>query len=81
MTIMRMMVMITMVRMMSLVMVMVVQGTDWQRSGGLLASHCKDKMVRVFDPRTGGGPTQVQTNLNQFAKDFSLKKNVISNAR
>ena len=59
MTIMRMMVMITMVRMMSLVMVMVVQGTDWQRSGGLLASHCKDKMVRVFDPRTGGGPTQV----------------------
>ena len=62
-------------------MVMVVQGTDWQRSGGLLASHCKDKMVRVFDPRTGGGPTQVQTNLNQFAKDFSLKKNVISKAR
>ena len=58
MTIMMVMV-ITMVRMMSLVTVMVVQGTDWQRSGGLLASHCKDKMVRVFDPRAGGGPTQV----------------------
>lgn len=35
-----------------------VQGTDWQRCGGLLASQCKDKMLRVFDPRTGGGPTQ-----------------------
>ena len=69
-----------MVRMMSLVMVMVVQGTDWQRSGGLLASHCKDKMVRVFDPRTGGGPTQVN-KLDSVWVGFFFEKNIISNAR
>ena len=45
--------------MMPLMMTTITQGTDWQRSGGLLASQCKDKILRIFDPRTGGGPTQV----------------------
>jgi len=35
-----------------------VQALDWQRKGSLLATHAKDKMLRVFDPRKGGGPTQ-----------------------
>ena len=34
-----------------------VQSVAWQQAGRLLASHAKDKIVRVFDPRAGGGPT------------------------
>ena len=50
------------------------QGTDWQKTGGLLASQCKDKMLRVFDPRTGGGPTQVLMMMGMVLMIRSMMK-------
>lgn len=48
-----------------------VQATDWQREGGLLASHSKDRMVRVFDPRAGGGPT-IEASSHEGMKDSKV---------
>jgi len=48
-----------------------VQAVDWQRQGRLLATHAKDKMVRVFDPRTGGEPCQ-QAKSHEGMKDSKI---------
>jgi coronin-7 len=48
-----------------------VQAVDWQRQGRLLATHAKDKMVRVFDPRTGGEPSQ-ETKSHDGMKDSKV---------
>jgi len=45
-----------------------VQAVDWQRQGRLLATHAKDKMLRVFDPRTGGEPIH-ETKSHDGMKD------------
>lgn len=48
-----------------------VQAADWQRQGKLLATHSKDRMLRVFDPRAGGGPIQ-ETRSHEGMKDSKV---------
>lgn len=48
-----------------------VQAVDWQRQGRLLATHAKDKMLRVFDPRTGGEPIH-ETKSHDGMKDSKV---------
>ncbi|XP_028310170.1 coronin-7-like isoform X1 [Gouania willdenowi] len=40
-----------------------VQSVSWKRDGSLLASSCKDKMLRVFDPRAQLTPVQSAKSL------------------
>uniref|UniRef100_A0A7N6F659 Coronin n=1 Tax=Anabas testudineus TaxID=64144 RepID=A0A7N6F659_ANATE len=52
------------------------QSLSWKRDGSLLASSCKDKMLRVFDPRAQLTPVQsLQNNKDSrilWAKDDLL---------
>jgi len=48
-----------------------VQALDWQRQGSLLATQAKDKMLRIFDPRSGGGPTH-EVNSHGGMKDSKV---------
>jgi len=48
-----------------------IQAVDWQRQGTLLATHAKDKMLRVFDPRSGGEPIH-QTKSHDGMKDSKV---------
>ncbi|KAM4530624.1 coronin-7-like isoform 1-T1 [Odontesthes bonariensis] len=56
-----------------------VQSLSWKRDGSLLASSCKDKMLRVFDPRAQLTPVQSAKSLQNnkesrilWAKDDHL---------
>lgn len=40
-----------------------VQSLSWKRDGSLLATSCKDKMLRVFDPRAQLAPVQSAKSL------------------
>uniref|UniRef100_A0A3P8SBI7 Coronin n=1 Tax=Amphiprion percula TaxID=161767 RepID=A0A3P8SBI7_AMPPE len=48
-----------------------VQSLSWKHDGSLLASSCKDKMLRVFDPRAQLTPVQSAKSL-QSNKDSRL---------
>jgi len=48
-----------------------VQAVGWQGLGSLVATHSKDKMLRIFDPRADGGPT-LQTTSHEGIKDSKL---------
>ncbi|XP_072224151.1 coronin-7 [Leuresthes tenuis] len=48
-----------------------VQSLSWKRDGSLLASSCKDKMLRVFDPRAQLTPVQSAKSL-QNNKDSRI---------
>ena len=48
-----------------------VQAVSWQDAGALLASQSKDRMLRVFDPRTSGEPVQ-ETRSHEGMKDSKL---------
>jgi len=48
-----------------------VQSVAWQWSGNLLATQSKDKMLRIFDPRTVEGPTH-ETNSHDGMKDSKV---------
>lgn len=47
------------------------QGLSWKQDGSLLASSCKDKMLRVFDPRAQLTPVQSAKGL-QSNKDSRI---------
>ncbi|XP_044038262.1 coronin-7 isoform X2 [Siniperca chuatsi] len=47
------------------------QSLSWKRDGSLLASSCKDKMLRVFDPRAQLTPVQSAKSL-QSNKDSRI---------
>ena len=47
------------------------QAVSWQDAGGLLASQSKDRMLRVFDPRTSGTPVQ-ETRSHEGMKDSKV---------
>ncbi|XP_068191934.1 coronin-7-like isoform X1 [Antennarius striatus] len=47
------------------------QSLSWKRDGSLLASSCKDKMLRVFDPRAQLAPVQSTKGL-QNNKDSRI---------
>lgn len=47
------------------------QGLSWKQDGSLLASSCKDKMLRVFDPRAQLTPVQSAKSL-QNNKDSRI---------
>uniref|UniRef100_A0A8C6TF04 Coronin n=1 Tax=Neogobius melanostomus TaxID=47308 RepID=A0A8C6TF04_9GOBI len=47
------------------------QSLSWKPDGSLLASSCKDKMLRVFDPRAQLTPIQVRAGL-QNSKDSRI---------
>ena len=51
--------------------VLQVQAVDWQEGGGLLASQCKDRKLRVFDPRSGETPVQ-EVRSHDGMKDSKL---------
>ena len=48
-----------------------VQAVSWQDAGALLASQSKDRMLRVFDPRTSGEPVQ-ETRSHEGMKDSKV---------
>ncbi|XP_026181658.1 coronin-7 [Mastacembelus armatus] len=48
------------------------QSMSWKRDGSLLASSCKDKMLRVFDPRAQLTPVQSAKSL-QNNKDSRIQ--------
>jgi len=37
-----------------------IQSFEWNRNGSMIASTCKDKYIRVYDPRTGGEGTRIE---------------------
>ena len=51
--------------------VLQVQAVSWQDAGALLASQSKDRMLRVFDPRTSGEPVQ-ETRSHEGMKDSKV---------
>ena len=44
---------------------------SWQDAGALLATQSKDRMLRVFDPRTSGAPVQ-ETRSHEGMKDSKV---------
>ncbi|XP_030763580.1 coronin-7 isoform X2 [Sitophilus oryzae] len=46
----------------------VIQSVSWKRDGTLLATSCKDKLVRIIDPRSEN-PCVMQANSHQSIKD------------
>jgi len=48
-----------------------VQSVAWQWSGSLMATQCKDKMLRIFDPRTSEGPIN-ETSSHDGIKDSKV---------
>ncbi|EDV91711.1 coronin-7 isoform X2 [Drosophila grimshawi] len=47
----------------------VIQSVSWREDGTVLATSCKDKCLRIFDPRAAGTPIQMQTESHQSIKD------------
>ncbi|XP_017030540.1 coronin-7 isoform X3 [Drosophila kikkawai] len=48
----------------------VIQSASWREDGSVLATSCKDKCVRIFDPRaTTGSPIQMTAESHQSIKD------------
>ena len=46
------------------------QSVGWQTAGSLLATQCKDKMLRVVDPRSSDAALQCDSH--QGAKDSKV---------
>ena len=46
------------------------QSVGWQTAGSLLATQCKDKMLRVIDPRSSDAALQCDSH--QGAKDSKV---------
>ncbi|KAH8396307.1 hypothetical protein KR222_007695 [Zaprionus bogoriensis] len=47
----------------------VIQSASWREDGTVMATSCKDKCVRIFDPRAAGSPIQMQAESHQSIKD------------
>lgn len=47
----------------------VIQSASWREDGSVLATSCKDKNVRIFDPRADGSPIQLTAESHQSIKD------------
>ncbi|XP_032582400.1 coronin-7 isoform X4 [Drosophila sechellia] len=47
----------------------VIQSASWREDGSVLATSCKDKNVRIFDPRAAGSPIQLTAESHQSIKD------------
>ncbi|XP_001966209.3 coronin-7 isoform X1 [Drosophila ananassae] len=47
----------------------VIQSASWREDGSILATSCKDKFVRIFDPRAAGSPIQLTAESHQSIKD------------
>ncbi|XP_015041271.2 coronin-7 isoform X1 [Drosophila pseudoobscura] len=47
----------------------VIQSASWREDGTVLATSCKDKCVRIFDPRASGSPLQMVAESHQSIKD------------
>ncbi|KRK05911.1 coronin-7 isoform X4 [Drosophila yakuba] len=47
----------------------VIQSASWREDGTVLATSCKDKNVRIFDPRAAGSPIQLTAESHQSIKD------------
>ncbi|XP_068139744.1 coronin-7 isoform X1 [Drosophila tropicalis] len=47
----------------------VIQSASWREDGTVLATSCKDKYVRIFDPRAAGSPIQMVAESHQSIKD------------
>ena len=47
-----------------------IQGVSWQTSGSLIATQCKDKTLRVIDPRTSD--SALQCDSHQGMKDSKV---------
>ncbi|KAH8266238.1 hypothetical protein KR038_004322 [Drosophila bunnanda] len=47
----------------------VIQSASWREDGSVLATSCKDKCVRIFDPRATGSPIQMTAESHQSIKD------------
>ncbi|XP_062137886.1 coronin-7 isoform X3 [Drosophila sulfurigaster albostrigata] len=47
----------------------VIQSASWREDGTVLATSCKDKCVRIFDPRAEGSPIQMLAESHQSIKD------------
>ncbi|XP_017064744.1 coronin-7 isoform X3 [Drosophila eugracilis] len=47
----------------------VIQSASWREDGSVLATSCKDKCVRIFDPRAAGSPIQLTAESHQSIKD------------
>lgn len=49
----------------------VIQSTSWKKDGKLLATSCKDKKVRIIDPRAASAVVDV-ANSHQNIKDSRI---------
>lgn len=49
----------------------VIQSLSWKLDGTVLATSCKDKMVRIFDPRASN-PIQAECDSHQSIKDSRI---------
>lgn len=49
----------------------VIQSTSWKKDGKLLATSCKDKKVRILDPRASS-PVMDVANSHQNIKDSRI---------
>ncbi|XP_017470182.1 PREDICTED: coronin-7 isoform X4 [Rhagoletis zephyria] len=47
----------------------VIQSVSWKQDGTILATSCKDKNVRILDPRVGDSPIQMAAESHQSIKD------------
>ncbi|XP_030567472.1 coronin-7 isoform X4 [Drosophila novamexicana] len=47
----------------------VIQSASWREDGTVLATSCKDKCVRIFDPRAAGSPIQMLAESHQSITD------------
>ncbi|XP_075212375.1 coronin [Lycorma delicatula] len=47
----------------------IIQAISWKRDGKLLVTSCKDKLLRVIDPRAGSQPVVNSTSSHQSIKD------------
>ncbi|XP_053949849.1 coronin-7 isoform X4 [Anastrepha ludens] len=47
----------------------VIQSVSWKQDGTTLATSCKDKNVRILDPRAGDAPIQMIAESHQSIKD------------
>ncbi|XP_037813202.1 coronin-7 isoform X1 [Lucilia sericata] len=47
----------------------VIQSASWKQDGTVLATSCKDKYLRILDPRVNGSPIQMSAESHQSIKD------------
>ncbi|XP_065362673.1 coronin-7 isoform X2 [Calliphora vicina] len=47
----------------------VIQSASWKQDGTVLATSCKDKYLRILDPRVNGSPIQMSVESHQSIKD------------